>query len=271
MKNQLTQAVSQHRYNSWVLNFIILGVIASILTAIFIPWGYGKFSGISFLIGTQITAIIASMATQTKRDDGSNWVSYFIPFCFLLFMSIVVTSSLFIELLNMGHSYADVRKMLPGSDTKKAGIILGVVTSTLFGLFGVLLTRNFRRKNTFVDYFLLNPAIANLFWKRSGDVKVDIWKSFTAYSAIIITIFTFLSIETYQTVLNEIEKYPFRDKNSMVVTGAFCVLCYVSLVCAAVWLALITRKRILKEGSKEALVYNQSKTFAFLRVLLELK
>ncbi len=192
MKNQ-TQAVSQHKYNTLVLNSIIIGVIISILTAVFLPVGQGAFFGITFLCLILTTAMLFPIeANISAPSKTSAWKVIFLlifygitcMFFYLSGMEILHWNVPYSEYRTEFHEYYSwyttsvgnlekleyqEQKDILGALSVGLPLIIVSIASFLLGIFvfGWKLGITNIPESIKVDFFLLNPACAWFPWKRS--------------------------------------------------------------------------------------------------------
>lgn len=192
MKNPLvSQAVSQHKYNTLVLNGIIFGVITTILTAVFLPVGQGTFFGITFLCLILTTAMLLPINTagpSSKVSAGKIILAITIYgitcMCFYLSgMEILHWNVPYSEYRTEFHEYYSwyttnvgnlekleyqEQKDILGALSVGLPLIIIFVSSFLLGIFifGWKLGITNIPESIEIDFFLLNPAHAWFPWKR---------------------------------------------------------------------------------------------------------
>ena len=183
-------AIHQHRYNSWVLNSIILGTITAIMTAVFLPVGQGAFFGISLLCLIMTTSVLFSLFTRSpsskiRTGEVLIAVAIYCITCMFLYLSGM-------ELLHWDIPYSEYRTILHENysgyyvfDSNKAEyqeqkdtlaittlmspLIVSFPLILLLGLilFGWKWIAASKPDSMYdVDFFLLNPGCAWFPWKK---------------------------------------------------------------------------------------------------------
>jgi len=187
MTNQLTQAVSQHKYNSIVLNGIILGIITAILTALFLPVGNGAFFGLTFLCMFVSSSLYLSLFQKFNPNSKIQKGEIVIMLALFFITSIFMYLS-GMEILHWNIPYHEYRVKLHQDtgyvwtmseyEDRLAGlpwlallcseigiqILSLVLASAIFGKKWLFSKNYFDAEK--IDFFLLNSACAWFLWKR---------------------------------------------------------------------------------------------------------